>query len=182
MSTLHKKYINEIKPTLQKDLNIKNVMMIPCLEKVVINRGMGEAINNSKVIEETYNNLYLISGQKPVITYAKKSISNFKLRAGQAVGCKVTLRGKTMYEFLTKLFNLVIPRIRDFRGYPLNSFDDNGNYSFGILEDALFPEIDTDKVVNVRGLDITLCTNVSDKESAMHLLKALGFPFRKNTN
>ena len=182
MSTLYSKFINEIKPSLKDDLKLPNIMMSPALEKVVLNRGMGEAINNSKVIEETYQNLYLISGQKPVITYAKKSISNFKLRAGQAVGCKVTLRGNTMYEFLTKLFCIVIPRIRDFRGYSTNSFDGNGNYSFGIQEDALFPEIDTDKVVQVRGLDVTLCTTTSDDAAAFHLLKALGFPFRKNTN
>ncbi len=179
VNRLQKKYKEEIVPALVKEFNYSTVMMAPRIEKIVINMGVGDATQNSKVLDDAVNDLTIIAGQKPVITKAKKSIATFKLREGQAIGCKVTLRGVRMYEFLDKLVSIALPRVRDFRGISRNAFDGHGNYTLGVREQLIFPEIDYDKVAKVRGMDIVIVTTArSDKEAAA-LLEKMGMPFRK---
>lgn len=178
MARLKKLYNQEIVPALTKKFKYKNRMRVPKLEKIVINMGVGDALNNPKFLDAAVEDLTLIVGQRPAITRAKKSISNFKLRAGMAVGCRVTLRRERMYEFFDRLVNVAIPRIRDFRGVPTKSFDGRGNYSLGITEQIVFPEIDYDSVEKVRGMDITVVTTAKTDEEAMELLRLLGMPFR----
>ena len=179
MNRLKEKYLNEIVPSLQNKYNYKSVMEVPKLEKIVINIGVGDATGNSKLLEAACNDLELISGQKPVITKAKKSIAGFKLREGQAIGCKVTLRGENMYNFLDKLVSISLPRVRDFRGVSPKAFDGRGNYTLGIKEQLIFNEIEYDNVVKVRGMDIFLVTTAKSNEEAYDLLNELGIPFRK---
>ena len=179
MNRLKEKYLNEIVPSLQNKYNYKSVMEVPKLEKIVINIGVGDATGNSKLLEAACNDLELISGQKPVITKAKKSIAGFKVREGQAIGCKVTLRGENMYNFLDKLVSISLPRVRDFRGVSPKAFDGRGNYTLGIKEQLIFNEIEYDNVVKVRGMDIVLVTTAKSNEEAYDLLNELGIPFRK---
>ena len=178
MSRLREKYEKEVIPGLKSRFGYKNVMQIPRLEKVVINMGVGEATGDAKAMDAAVNDLTQIAGQKPVITRAKKSIAAFKVRAGMPVGCKVTLRGTRMYEFVDKLFNIALPRIRDFRGVSPKSFDGRGNYTLGIREQIIFPEISYDKVDKIRGMDIIFVTTSRTDEEAYELLKLLGIPFR----
>ena len=170
---------DEIKAALGQQLALPNVMMVPKLDKIVLNMGVGEAITQAKLLEGALADLAVISGQKPVITRAKRSLASFKLRAGMAIGCKVTLRGDRMYEFFDRLITLAIPRIRDFRGLPLRSFDGSGNYTFGITEQLIFPEIDYDTVDATRGMDITIVTTAKSDNEGRALLEAFGFPFRR---
>ena len=179
MSRLKDFYNSQIKNDLREKFNYKNVMEIPKLEKIVINIGVGEAVTNSKALDAAVNDLTAIAGQKPIITRAKKSIANFKIRENMPIGCKVTLRGEKMYEFLDKLINIAIPRVRDFRGVPATSFDGRGNYSLGIKEQLIFPEIDYDKIDQVRGMDIIMVTSAKTDEEARELLRAFGMPFKK---
>jgi large subunit ribosomal protein L5 len=172
-------YVNEIVPSLVKKFNYKNVMEVPKLDKIVINMGVGEAKENAKALESAVKDLEIIAGQKPVITKAKKSIANFKLREGVSIGCKVTLRGERMYDFADRLINLALPRVRDFRGVNPNAFDGRGNYALGIKEQLIFPEIDYDKVDKVRGMDIIFVTTAKTDEEARELLTGFGMPFRK---
>ena len=169
----------EIKPALVEQLELSNVMMVPKLDKIVVNMGVGGAIVQAKLLEGALADLATISGQKPVITRAKRSLASFKLRTGMAIGCKVTLRGDRMYEFFDRLITLAIPRIRDFRGLPLRSFDGSGNYTFGITEQLIFPEIDYDTVDATRGMDITIVTTAKSDTEGRALLEAFGFPFRR---
>ena len=179
VNRLQKKYKEEIVPELVKEFGYSTPMMAPRLEKIVINMGVGEATQNSKVLDDAVNDLTILSGQKPVITKAKKSIATFKLREGQSIGTKVTLRGERMYEFLDKLVSIALPRVRDFRGISRTSFDGHGNYTLGVKEQLIFPEIDYDKVSKIRGMDVVIVTTArSDKEAAA-LLEKLGMPFRK---
>ena len=178
MSRMRDKYINEAAPALMKKFGYKNPMQIPKLEKIVINVGVGEAKDNPKALDAAVNDLALITGQKPAITKAKKSVAAFKVRAGMSIGCKVTLRGERMYEFLDRLFNVALPRVRDFRGINPNSFDGRGNYSLGIKEQLIFPEIDYDKIDKVRGMDIVFVTTAKTDEEARELLALLGAPFQ----
>lgn len=178
-SWLEKRYKESIIPNLTKRFGYKNVMEVPKVVKVVINRGLGEAAQNAKAIEVTKNDFLAITGQMPVFTKAKKSISEFKVRANQVVGCMATLRGKRMYDFLTKLINIALPKIRDFKGVSKKSFDKSGNYSLGIKEHIIFPEINFDKVDKVRGLDITIVTSAKSEEEAYELFKEMGMPFRE---
>lgn len=179
MNRLKEKYLKEIVPSLMKKHNYSTVMEVPKLEKIVINMGVGDAVSNSKLIEAAAKDLETLSGQKPVITKAKKSIAGFKLREEQAIGCKVTLRGANMYNFLDKLINISLPRVRDFRGLSAKSFDGRGNYTMGIKEQLIFSEIEYDDVVKVRGMDIILVTTAKTNEEAFDLLDELGIPFRK---
>ena len=179
MNRLKEKYLNEIVPSLQNKYNYKSIMEVPKLEKIVINIGVGDATGNSKLLEAACADLELISGQKPVVTKAKKSIAGFKLREGQAIGCKVTLRGENMYNFLDKLISISLPRVRDFRGVSPKAFDGRGNYTLGIKEQLIFNEIEYDNVVKVRGMDIVLVTTAESNEEAYDLLNELGIPFRK---
>ena len=179
MNRLKEKYLNEVVPSLQKKYNYKSIMQVPKLEKVVINMGVGDATTNSKLIEAACNDLAKISGQKPVITRAKKSIAGFKVREGQAIGCKVTLRGDNMYNFLDKLISIALPRVRDFRGVNPKAFDGRGNYTMGIKEQLIFQEINFDEVVKVRGMDSIFVTTAKTKDEAFDLLNGLGIPFRK---
>ena len=169
----------EIKPALVQQLELSNVMMVPKLDKIVVNMGVGGAITQAKLLEGALADLATISGQKPVITRAKRSLASFKLRTGMAIGCKVTLRGDRMNEFFARLITLAIPRIRDFRGLPLRSFDGSGNYTFGITEQLIFPEIDYDTVAATRGMDITIVTTAKSDTEGRALLEAFGFPFRR---
>ncbi|NLX61432.1 MAG: 50S ribosomal protein L5 [Tissierellia bacterium] len=178
-SRLKEKYINEVIPALMEKFQYKNVMEVPKLEKIVINMGIGEARDNPKTLESAVNELSLITGQKPIITKAKKSVSNFKIRQGMNVGVKVTLRGEKMYDFLDKLMNISLPRVRDFRGVNPSSFDGRGNYALGIKEQLIFPEIDYDKVDSVRGMDIVIVTTAETDEEAKAFLELMGMPFRK---
>ena len=178
MSRLKEQYITEIAPAMQKKFGYENVMQIPKLDKIVVNMGVGEAKENAKLLESAVADMQLITGQKPVLTKAKKSIANFKIREGMNIGCKVTLRGEKMYEFADRLINLALPRVRDFRGVNPNAFDGRGNYALGIKEQLIFPEIEYDKIDKVRGMDITFVTNAGDNDSAFALLSALGFPFK----
>lgn len=172
-------YKEKVVPVLQNKFKYKNVMQIPQIEKIVVNMGVGEATQEPKVLEWAVADMTAITGQKPSIRRAKKAISNFKLRAGMPIGCKVTLRKDRMYEFLDRLVSIAIPRIRDFRGMPDKSFDGHGNYTVGIREQIIFPEIDYDKVEKVRGMDITICTTAKTDEEAYELLKEFGWPFIK---
>ena len=175
-------YKKEIVPNLMKKYNYKSVMQVPKLEKISLNMGIGDATTDLKLLNSAVNELELISGQRPVVTRAKKAISNFKLRAGMPIGCKVTLRSNIMYEFLDRFINISAPRIRDFRGFSDKSFDGRGNYSIGIKEQIIFPEIDVDKVSRISGLDITFCIKAKNDEEAKALLAEFGFPFTKRTN
>ena len=177
MARLKEYYVDTVAPALMKKFNYKSVMEIPKLDKVVINVGAGEAISNSKVIDAIMNDLMQITGQKPIICRAKKSVANFKLREGMPIGVKVTLRRENMYEFVDKLFNVAFPRVRDFRGINPNSFDGKGNYSTGIKEQLIFPEIEYDKIDKVRGMDIIFVTSANTDEEARELLRFLGMPF-----
>ena len=179
MNRLQEKYNETVKPSLMKEYNYSSVMECPKLVKVVINMGVGDAIANAKALEEAYEEMTLIAGQKPVITKAKKSIANFKLREGMSIGCKVTLRGERMYEFLDKLFNISLPRVRDFHGVSNTAFDGRGNYTLGVKEQLIFPEINFDKVSKVRGMDIVIVTTAKTNKEAHSLLKGLGMPFAK---
>ncbi|MCJ7834723.1 50S ribosomal protein L5 [Cuneatibacter sp. NSJ-177] len=180
MSRLKEQYINEIAPAMMKKFGYKNVMQIPKLEKIVVNMGVGEAKENAKVLEAAMKDMETITGQKPILTKAKKSIANFKLREGMNIGCKVTLRGDKMYEFADRLINLALPRVRDFRGVNPNAFDGRGNYALGIKEQLIFPEIEYDKVDKVRGMDIIFVTTAETDEEARELLTMFNMPFRKN--
>ena len=173
---LEEKYTKEIKDALMQKYNYKSVMQIPKLDKVVINMGVGDARENSKAVESAANDLGLITGQKPVITKARKSVATFKVREGMNIGCKVTLRGSKMYEFVDRLFNAALPRVRDFRGINPNSFDGRGNYALGIKEQLIFPEIDYDKIDKIRGMDIIFVTTAETDEEARELLTLMGAP------
>jgi large subunit ribosomal protein L5 len=177
VSRLKKKYCEEIVPNLIKKFTYTSKMAVPCLKKIVVNVGVGDAISNHKFLDDSMKELELITGQHPIITYAKKSIATFKLRAGQAIGCKVTLRRNKMYDFFDKLINIVLPRVRDFRGLSLKSFDGNGNYSIGIKEQIIFPEINYDQVSKVRGMDIVIVTTANTNDEAKELLSGFGVPF-----
>lgn len=180
MPRLKEKYLKEIKPSLQKELGIKNVNDIPRLKKIVVNMGVGQATSDHKILDHAVEDLRTITGQQPMICRAKKSIASFKLREGQAIGAKVTLRGDRMWEFYDRLVATAIPRIRDFRGMSTKSFDGRGNYTFGVTEQLIFPEIDYDKIDRVRGMDITFVTSAQNNDSALALLKGLGFPFKED--
>ena len=175
---LKQKYTDEIAAKLFEELDVENVMLVPRFEKIVVNVGVGEAVADRKAVESAMGELAIITGQKPKMNAAKKSIANFKLRQGMPVGASVTLRGKRMWEFFDRLVAVAIPRVRDFRGLNPKSFDGRGNYSFGVTEQLIFPEIDYDKVSSVRGMDITICTTTDNDEHARALLTAFGFPFR----
>ena len=179
MNRLQERYENEVVKSLMEKFNYSSSMQAPKVEKIVLNIGVGDAVSNSKLLDEAVNELTLITGQKPVITRAKKSIAGFKLREGQAIGCKVTLRGERMYEFLDKLVNISLPRVRDFRGVSNNSFDGRGNYTLGIKEQLIFPEINFDKVNKLRGMDIVFVTTAKTDEEGHELLAQLGMPFHK---
>ena len=179
MNRLRERYVKEIVPNMQKKFNYKSVMQVPKLDKIVINIGCGDATHNSKLLDAACNDLLQITGQKPVVTKAKKSIAGFKIREGQAIGCKVTLRGERMYNFLDKLISVSLPRVRDFRGLSPKAYDGRGNYTIGIKEQLIFPEIEFDDVVKVRGMDIVLVTTANTNEEAHALLEELGIPFRK---
>ena len=176
---LRTRYNDEIRDQLKDTLELDNIMLVPKIEKIVLNMGVGDAVGQAKLLEGALSDMETIAGQKPVITRAKKSLASFKLREGQAIGCKVTLRGDRMYEFLDRLISLAIPRIRDFRGLPPKSFDGNGNYTFGVTEQLMFPEIDYDKVDTTRGMDITIVTTAKTNEEGKALLDAFNFPFRR---
>ena len=180
MSTMKTLYTNEVAPALLKKFNYKSTMQIPKLDKIVINIGLGEAKDNPKVIDAALNDLTIITGQKPVVTKAKKSIANFKLRQGMSIGVKVTLRGEKMYEFIDRLFNVALPRVRDFRGINPNAFDGRGNYSLGIKEQLIFPEIEYDKIDKIRGMDIIFVTTANTDEEGRELLTLMGAPFTRS--
>ncbi len=177
LSRLKEKYINEVTSKLVEKFKYSNLMQVPKIEKVVINMGVGEAKDNSKVLESVVNDMQLISGQKPIICRAKKSISNFKLRENMPIGCKVTLRKSRMYDFIDKLFNVALPRVRDFRGVSEKSFDGRGNYTLGLKEHLIFPEIEYDKIDKIRGIEVIFVTTAKTDEEARELLRYLGMPF-----
>ena len=176
MNRLKEKYVNEVVPSLREKYNYASLMQVPKLDKIVINMGVGEAAHNSKMLDAAVADLTLISGQKPVVTRAKKAIAGFKLREGQPIGCKVTLRGENMYNFLDKLISITLPRVRDFRGISHKSFDGRGNYTLGLTEQLIFSEIEYDNVVKVRGMDIVFVTTANSNDEAYDLLKGLGMP------
>jgi large subunit ribosomal protein L5 len=176
---MKERFLNEITPALMQKFNYTTVMQVPKIEKIVINMGVGDAVQNSKVLDAAVNDMQLITGQKPVITKAKKSIAGFKLRENMPIGVKVTLRGERMYYFLDKLFNVTLPRVRDFRGVPTKAFDGRGNYTLGLKEQLIFPEIEYDKVDKVRGMDIVIVTTAKTDEESRELLGQLGMPFAK---
>ncbi|MBD8985972.1 MAG: 50S ribosomal protein L5 [Clostridiales bacterium] len=180
MARIRDMYTSEIAPALMQQFGYKSVMQIPKLDKVVINVGVGDAKENSKAIDAVMKDIATITGQKPVPTYARKSVANFKLRQGMKIGVKVTLRGERMYEFVDRLFNLALPRVRDFKGINPNAFDGRGNYSLGLKEQLLFPEIEYDKVEKIRGMDICFVTTAQNDEEARELLRRMGAPFAKN--
>ena len=182
MARLQEQYKNQIIPKLQKELGVSNSMSVPKIEKITINMGLGKALGDKKVLESALEELGLISSQKPVTCLARKSVASFKLREGNAIGCKVTLRKERMYEFLDRLVNVAIPRIRDFRGLNENSFDGRGNYNMGITEQIVFPEIEFEKVTSVRGMDIAITTNAQNDEDAKKLLAMFNFPFKGGNN
>ena len=179
MNRLMERYQNDVVKSLVEKFNYSSSMQAPKVEKIVLNIGVGDAVSNSKLLDEAVEELTLISGQKPVITRAKKSIAGFKLREGMPIGCKVTLRGERMYEFLDKLISISLPRVRDFRGVPKNSFDGRGNYTLGVKEQLIFPEINFDKVNKIRGMDIVFVTTAKTDEEGHELLAQLGMPFHK---
>ncbi len=176
---LQERYFQEILPALKEKLGRDNVLSLPRLKKIIVNMGVGSAITEKKHIEESVESMSLITGQKPVVTHARKSIAGFKLREGQAIGCKVTLRRQRMYEFLDRLISLALPRVRDFRGINPNAFDGHGNYSLGLIEQLVFPELNPDKFLRVQGMNIAIVTNVDSDEEARELLTLLGMPFSK---
>ena len=178
---LKQRYETELRPALQQELGLGNIMQVPRLEKIVLNCGVGQAVSQQSLLDGAVADLTVITGQKPVVTRAKKSIAGFKLREGQAIGAKVTLRGDRMWEFFDRLVSLAIPRIRDFRGMNPDSFDGRGNYTFGVTEQLIFPEIDYDRIDTVRGMDITIVTSGRTDDEGRALLRALGFPFRRET-
>jgi large subunit ribosomal protein L5 len=180
MSRLKDRYVSEIQSGLIEKFKYTSIMQVPKIEKIVINMGLGEVKENPKAIEAATGDLALITGQKPIVTKAKKSIAAFKLREGVSIGCKVTLRGEKMYEFMDKLFSVALPRVRDFRGVSANSFDGRGNYTLGIKEQLIFPEIEYDKIDKIRGMDITFVTTAKTDEEAKELLTMLGMPFHHN--
>lgn len=180
MARMKDKYVNEVIPAMQSKFKYKSPMEIPKLEKVVLNMGVGEVKENPKAMDAAVGDMALITGQKPVVTKAKKSVAAFKLRQGMNIGCKVTLRGSRMYEFVDKLFNVALPRVRDFRGVSANSFDGRGNYSMGVREQLIFPEVEYDKVDKVRGMDIIFVTTAKSDEEARELLRLLGMPFSQS--
>ncbi len=179
MTRLKETYLNEVIDGMTKKFGYKNVMEVPKIDKIVINMGVGEAKENSKLLDAAVKDLEIIAGQKAIVTKAKKSVANFKLRAGMPIGCKVTLRGEKMYEFADRLINLALPRVRDFRGVSGNAFDGRGNYSLGIKEQVIFPEIEYDKIDKVRGMDIIFVTTAKTDEEARELLTLFGMPFKK---
>ena len=179
MNRLKEKYLNEVVPRLMNKYNYKSVVEAPKLEKIVINMGVGDATSNSKLLDAAVADLAKISGQKPVVTKARKSIAGFKVREGQSIGCKVTLRGENMYNFMDKLISIALPQVRDFRGVSPRAFDGRGNYTMGIKEQLIFAEIDYDEVVKVRGMDIVFVTTAKTNEESFDLLNGLGIPFRK---
>jgi large subunit ribosomal protein L5 len=178
MSRLKDRYAKEVVPALKKEYSYKNVMAVPKLQKIVVNMGMGEAIQNAKLLDAASDELSLITGQRPVITRAKKSIASFKLRKGMAIGCSVTLRGERMYEFFDRLVNIALPRVRDFRGLSTKSFDGRGNYTLGLRDQLIFPEIDYAKVSKLKGMNVCLVTTAGSDDEARTLLRLLGLPFR----
>ena len=177
MANLKTKYQQEVVPALQKQFNYRNVMMLPRLDKIVLNVGLGEAVQNAKALDAAVGDISAITGQKPIITRAKKSIATFKIREGMPIGCKVTLRGERMWDFLEKLIYVALPRVRDFRGVSPKAFDGRGNYALGLKEQLIFPEIDYDKIDKIRGMDIIIVTTAKSDEEAKALLKGLGMPF-----
>src|SRR5690554_6134746 len=179
MNRVQKEYIDKVRPALMKKFSYKSIMETPKIEKIIVNMGVGDAIHNSKLLDAAVDDLTQITGQKPIITKAKKSIAAFKVREGAAIGCKVTLRGERMFDFYDKLISVALPRVRDFRGLSKNSFDGRGNYTIGIREQLIFPEINYDKVVKVRGMDIVIVTTAKTDEEGRELLTLLGMPFRK---
>ncbi len=179
MARLKDTYRNDVVPAMMKRFNYGNVMQVPKPVKVVVSMGVGQAVQDAKLLDAAVNDMALITGQKPAVTRAKKSISNFKIREGNRIGCKVTLRGAMMYEFLDRLFNVVLPRVRDFGGIPADSFDGRGNFSMGLKEQLVFPEIDYDKVDRTRGMNIAITTTAKTDEEGRELLRALGLPFRE---
>ena len=179
MSNLKELYNKEITASLMKEYNYSSKMEVPRLEKIVVNMGVGDGAHDTKFIEAAVKDLEAITGQKPVVTKARKSIAGFKLREGQPIGCKFTLRGEAMYNFMDKLIRLALPRVRDFRGISKTAFDGRGNYTLGIKEQLIFPEIDYDQVVKVMGMDVVFVTTAKTNEEALHLLNAFGLPFRK---
>ena len=179
MSRLIERYKQSIMPSLLSEFSYDSVMEVPKLDKIVINMGVGDAVQNSKALDDAVNELTVIAGQKPVITKAKKSVANFKVREGYAIGCKVTLRGERMYDFLDKLVSIALPRVRDFRGVSKDSFDGRGNYTLGVKEQLIFSEVDYDQVKKIRGMDIVMVTTANTDEEARSLLAHLGVPFKK---
>jgi large subunit ribosomal protein L5 len=179
MNRLKEQFQKEIAPALMKELNLQNVMQIPHIEKVVVNIGMGEAMENPKALDAAVSDINQITGQKPVVTKARKAIANFKLREGRSIGVKVTLRGERMWSFLDRLIGIVLPRVRDFRGISPDAFDGRGNYTLGLREQLIFPEIEYDKIDKVRGLEVTIVTSAPNDDQARVLLTMLGMPFRK---
>ncbi len=180
MNRMKERYQSELVPALKDQLNLVNLMQVPQIKKVVINIGMGEAMDNPKALDAAVGDIQQITGQKPVITKARTSIANFKLREGRAIGVKVTLRGERMWSFLDRLLNIVLPRVRDFRGVSRDAFDGRGNYTLGLREQLIFPEIEYDKIDKVRGMEITIVTSASNDQQAAALLEMLGMPFRKD--
>ena len=178
VSRLRERYRAEIAPALMRDLGVKNTLAVPRLDKIVLNMGLGEATQNAKILDSAVEELTAITGQKPVVTKAKKAIANFKLREGLPIGAMVTLRGERMYEFFDRLVNVTLPRVRDFKGVPDRSFDGRGNYSLGLREQVIFPEINLDKVDKIKGLTVVICTTARSDAQGKALLKALGMPFR----
>ena len=176
---LKHRYVTEVRPQLLTELGLSNIMVVPCLEKIVVNIGVGAAVTSAKLLEGAQADLEKIAGQKPIVTTAKKSISNFKLREGNPIGVKVTLRGDRMWEFFDRLVSFAVPRIRDFRGLPRKSFDGHGNYTFGVTEQLIFPEIEFDDIDSVRGMDITIVTSARNDDHGYALLAAFGFPFKQ---
>ena len=179
MNVLKEKYQNEVIPALMKEFSLSNIMQVPKLEKIVLNIGMGEALDNPKALDAAVADIMAITGQKPIVTKAKKSIANFKLREGRIIGAKVTLRGEKMWAFIDRLINIALPRLRDFRGVNRNSFDGRGNYTLGLQEQLIFPEIEYDKIDKVRGMEITIVTTAPNDEQSLAMLSMLGMPFRK---
>jgi large subunit ribosomal protein L5 len=176
---LKERYLKEVAPNLMKTLNLSNVMQVPRIEKVVVNIGLGEALDNAKALDAAVGDLTSITGQKPIVTKARKSIANFKLREGRAIGAKVTLRGERMWSFLDRLMNVALPRVRDFRGVSADAFDGRGNYTLGFREQLVFPEIEYDKIDKLRGLEVTIVTTATNDDHGRALLRMLGMPFRK---
>jgi large subunit ribosomal protein L5 len=179
MNRMKEQYQKEVAPALMKALNLENVMQVPRIQKVVVNIGMGEALDNPKALDAAVNDVTLITGQKPVVTKAKNSIANFKLREGRTIGVKVTLRGEKMWSFLDRVMNVVLPRVRDFRGVSPDAFDGRGNYTLGLREQLIFPEIEYDKIDKIRGMEITIVTSARSDDHAAVMLQMLGMPFRK---